>query len=275
MTLEQEEKYCHYALAVVLLMFFLLFCFSTTKRAKGQDATNADLDLPVLPPTYRSPEETALQLIPDVAPPLQPVEDEDPEDAEPVIFYGEEIHSENDTIYYVLDMSCSMGWDEQSYETYDGQIHTGPRVDRAKAELERSIRGLSPNIRFGILVYTCALFGWGDGYVLREATNDNKASALSWLALHNPQGGTASGPAVGFALSCNTEIMSVVLLTDGAPNCGVNDFYPVVPQHREMIRSNNTRGAIINVFGVAAGYEQRTFCQQVAADSGGTYVELP
>ena len=42
-----------------------------------------------------------------------------------------------------------------------------------------------------------------------------------------------------------------------------------------MIRSANRQGAVINVFGIAATGAQRRFCQQVAADSGGSYIDVP
>jgi Mg-chelatase subunit ChlD len=67
------------------------------------------------------------------------------------------------------------------------------------------------------------------------------------------------------------ENRSVVLLTDGAPNCGASD----IDGHRRMIRAHNTQGATINVFGIAASGTYRSFCQNVATDSGGSYFDVP
>ena len=45
--------------------------------------------------------------------------------------------------------------------------------------------------------------------------------------------------------------------------------------HRSMIRGNNSQGATVNVFGIAASGSYRAFCQGVARDNGGAYVDVP
>ena len=65
--------------------------------------------------------------------------------------------------------------------------------------------------------------------------------------------------------------MSVVLLTDGSPNCGASGM----TGHRSMIANANTQGATVNVFGIAATGRYRGFCQGVASDSGGSYFDVP
>ena len=113
---------------------------SSTGAPSGPGAAGmpTDLDLPMEKPAYTGepvPEE----------PPEEP-DIEDPSDEPPPTIYGEEIDSENDTIFYVLDISGSMGWDSQSYTTVDGTSARGPRIDRAKAELTRSIMALSASL---------------------------------------------------------------------------------------------------------------------------------
>jgi uncharacterized protein YbbK (DUF523 family) len=83
-------------------------------------------------------------------------------------------------------------------------------------------------------------------------------------------GASGTGPATSLALMAR-ENRAVVLLTDGSPNCGATD----IEGHRRMIRSNNTQGATINVFGIAASGTYRQFCQAVASDSGGSYFDVP
>ena len=79
-------------------------------------------------------------------------------------------------------------------------------------------------------------------------------------------------PAAATALAlAEKSNMTVVLLTDGAPNCGANG----ASGHRRMISSANTQGASINVFGIAASGSYRAFCQGVAGDSGGSYFDVP
>jgi len=219
----------------------------------------SELDLPMGPPSAP------------VVPPAQVPEeddDDDPRDTPPPTIYGEEIDTENDTIYYVLDISCSMGWDSQSYTTLDGRTRRGPRIDRAKAELARSIMGLSDNFMFNVIAYDCGTRQWQRSMV--EADDGNKQSAITWSMALSPTGATGTGPATALALG-EKENMTVVLLTDGAPNCGANG----ANGHRSMISSANSQGASINVFGIAASGSYRAFCQAVAGDSGGSYFDVP
>jgi hypothetical protein len=215
--------------------------------------------------------------------PIVPDDDDgdDPRDTPPPTFYGEEIDSENDTIFYVIDTSCSMGWDPASYTTADGGNAYGPRIDRAKAELVRSITGLSDNFRFNIINFDCGMGRWRNDMV--AATDANKQSAIGWVMSLQPGGATGTGPATAAALSDHDNKM-VVLLTDGAPNCGVPDpnsgFWDSADDggpsaHRRVIRDANTQGAVINVFGIAASGSYRAFCQGVASDAGGSYFDIP
>lgn len=227
--------------------------------AAGTGAPQSELDLPLGPPSA-----------PTVPPAQVPEEDddEDPRDTPPPTIYGEEIDSETDTIYYVLDISCSMDWDSQSYTTLDGQTRRGVRLDRAKAELTRSIMGLSDNFKFNVIAYDCGSRQWQRS--MQEADDGNKQSAISWTMGLRATGATGTGPATALALA-EKDNMSVVLLTDGAPNCGANG----PSGHRSMIRAANSQGASINVFGIAASGSYRAFCQGVAGDSGGSYFDVP
>ena len=228
--------------------------------APGAGQTPSDLDLPLSQPQYEG------EPIPET-PPEDP-DTEDPSDDPPPVIYGEEIPSENSTIFYVLDVSCSMDWDSQSYTSLDGQSRRGPRIDRAKVELQRSVMGLSRNFKFNIIAFDCGMRQWSRG--MQEANDSNKQSALGWINSLRPTGATGTGPATAAALG-DKDNMAVVLLTDGAPNCGANGSNG----HRSMIRGANTQGATINVFGIAASGSYRSFCQGVASDSGGNYIDVP
>jgi hypothetical protein len=262
---------CTVLLSTFLLAASSLACAQSTGGMGGGMGTGAPgvpgggptpqstLDLPMAPPTA-----------PVVPTPVVPDEDddEDPRDTPPPTIYGEEIDSENDTIYYVIDISYSMTIDRQAYTTPDAVVRRGARIDRAKAELTRSIQGLSDNFMFNIVSYDCATTTWQGQ--MQAATDANKNAATAWVNALLPRGATGTGPAVSLALS-ERENMAVVLLTDGAPNCGASG----VDGHRNMIASANTQGATINVFGIAATGRYRAFCQGVAADSGGSYFDVP
>lgn len=246
------------------------------------NADVSDLDLPVVDPRLQIVDTTGKGRVDPVAPtPLPNVED--PRDIPLPSIYGEEIPVESDSLYYVIDISGSMDADEQPYITVDGNKAVGKRIDRAKAELTRSIYGLSENFSFNVIAFDCSMFMWRQQ--LQKATAENKQLAVSWVMALVPTGSTGTGPAVSLALADKIN-RTVVLITDGAPNCGVpafSSFYttgsydPFVTahQHRIMIQNQNTSHARINVFGIAASGIYRSFCQNVASDSGGSYIDVP
>ena len=209
----------------------------------------------------------------------EPVETgDDPRDTPPPVFYGEEIVGEIDTIYYVVDASGSMGSDGWSlpgqpgvhtrqYIGLDGNITRGNRWDRARTEAVRSIRGLSENFKFGILIYNCSTVVWKNE--LQSATDANKQAVEAWLMKQHSYGLTGTGPATVAGLTAAPD--TVVLLTDGMPNCGA----PGMSGHRRMIVSHNFRLTPIHVFGIQATDHYRAFCQGVAVDSGGSYTDIP
>lgn len=240
----------------------------------GTGISTTDLDLPLEKPVYVNPNPTPEDPTPDDG------DTDDPRDEPPPVLYGEEIDTETDTIVYVIDISGSMDWDTQSYTTLDGRTARGTRMERAKVELCRSVLGLSRNFSFTMIAYDCGTRMWSRE--LKEANDANKSAAIAWINALRPTGATGTGPAVALGLSIR-ENKSLVLLTDGAPNCGVpedNDWYNwsesrVIAAHRRMIANANTQRATINVFGIAASGTYRTFCQNVASDAGGSYFDVP
>ncbi|RMG18180.1 MAG: VWA domain-containing protein [Planctomycetota bacterium] len=230
----------------------------------SQPNADKDMDLPIAPAKITDPNAFTPPT------PIEPDDDDgdDPRDTPPPTLYGEELDSENDTIFYVIDQSCSMGWDVQSYTTPDGRTASGPRMARAKAELTRSISGLSDNFKFNIIAFDCGSRQWSQD--MKVADDGNKQSAIAWVNSLQPTGATGTGPATARALG-DKDNMMVVLLTDGAPNCGASGM----SGHRRVIRNANTQGATINVFGIAASGSYRAFCQGVASDAGGNYFDVP
>lgn len=224
------------------------------------DVSNSDLDLPVTPPVYNPlPTQTPRPLPTRVGPPPEPP----PRDlGPPPMFYGEYLDSEDDTVVYVIDVSGSMNTDD------NGRVSrlTPSKLDRVKVELVKAIQSLPPNFEFNIIAYNCSTQAWSNS--LQEATTPNKTSAIEWAQALQASGATGTGPATALALAIGKRY--VILLTDGAPNCGAQGF----AGHRDMIRLANQKGATIDVFGVQTYGRTRRFCQQVAGDSGGRYIEV-
>lgn len=230
--------------AAWLALWFVFLQVDSGLGLRGQP----DLDLPILPAAYD----------PRLQPPAPAPTDDgtgDPRDEPLPVFYGEEITTEGGSLIYVLDFSGSMSY--------------GTRLATVKDQFRRSVSQLPPTFRLNVVLYDCSLLQWAPS--AREATLENKADAIAWVeGLEPVGGGTATGPAVALALA-EKENLSVVLLTDGDPNCGV-DYNG---GHRRMIRDANTQGASITVFGIDAWGDYRGFCQDVAADSGGSYFDVP
>lgn len=234
--------------AWLLVMSAIAYLLVAYSPAIGQELPRQpDLDLPVLPEGYAPGAPGAL------IPPDEPEDSDDPRDEPPPVFYGEEIEGTGDSLVYVIDFSCSM--------------NVEGREEKAEAEFERSVSGLAPSMRFGVVLYSCQLLCWP----MEQATPAAKAGAIAFVKGWGPNSGTATGPAVAQGLELDRECTTLVLLTDGEPNCGADG----TDGHRTMIRSANAQGAAVNVFGIAASGTWRAFCQDVARDSGGTYVDVP
>lgn len=215
-----------------------------------------DLDLPVDKPGPRvSPK-------PVVAPDPEPEQ----ADEKPPTIYGSETPSGSRSIFFVLDISGSMGLDLDS-EWLD-------RLGRAKRELTRAIQTLPPAWSFGVIAYDCDVYAWRD--TLTAADKANKDSACAWVSGLKPQGATGTGLAVGTALARARDNMLVILLTDGDPNCNSMTMNGNVPAeiHRQDIKTANVQRASINVFGIDAVGVFKDFCVNVASDNNGVFVAV-
>lgn len=259
------------------------------QMADGYQAYATDrsgLDLPVSIPQY-SPKPVPHKIVglarPDLrAPtdlppgtkPTQPADD--PRDEPPPVFFGEEIEGDGSSVIYVIDNSGSMSLSVEPFQDENGQIvSTGNRLDRAKMELRRSISSLPENFFFNVIFYDeCTMHCWPGK---QQATAANKATAFAWIASVQPDGWTNSGMAVAEALRDKANT-SVVLLSDGSPNfldCGMV-YVGTFQQHQDLIRNSNSQRATVNAFGIGLSSDRdaRSFMQTVAAENGGSYVEI-
>jgi hypothetical protein len=196
-------------------------------------------------------------------------EQEDPidEDDDPQ-FYDEDIPTQDDSIIYVLDISGSMDWGNQSFTGLDGQPTSGTLLDRAKVELIRSIQALSDNFLFNVFAFDCDIQRWSAAR--QRAVPAAKASACGWVSSRRAMGATGTAPAVSAALA-DRDNHTVVLLTDGAPNCIGDDWSATVDDHRRMIKQANLQQASIHCFGIGAYGVFEQFLRNVASDNNGRY----
>jgi hypothetical protein len=232
------------------------------------------MDLPMAPARYQDP---TVAPPPPIQPPTETPDDDDgddPRDTPPPVFFGEEIDVESDSIIYVVDHSGSMSLQAESFEV-NGQVQSGNRLDRAKAELKSSIANLPETFFFNVIFYDeCVTQCWSKK---QQASNANKQNAFAWIDSIQPDGWTNTGLATQTALADKTNKM-VVLLSDGAPNfidCAMNYVGSFVT-HQDMIKNENTQQATVNTFGIgiSSDNDARAFMQKVASDNGGQFTEI-
>jgi len=226
------------------------------------------IDLPMDKPDLKTPISQKQSPSPTPSPSASPGDIDKPN------IYGHDLDSKNKTIFYVIDISGSMGWDMGQYTTPDGKTKTGNRLDRAKSELSKSVMSLPGDFKFNMLAFDCSVFTWMPTMV--PADDADKQAAMGWINALQPEDATGTGPAVAAALSDKSNFL-VVLLTDGAPNCGAGDESggsSCIAAHRAMIKQNNTAPAVINVFAIGATDEFEAFCQGVASDNNGTCTDV-
>jgi hypothetical protein len=254
---------------------------SDAYQVRGIDRSG--LDLPVTVPVYASKGQTTKLVglappdlrMPTALPEGTPPAD-DPRDEPPPVFFGEEIDADTNSVIYVIDNSGSMSLTVEPFQDEGGNVvSAGNRLDRAKTELRRSIATLPESFYFNVIFYDeCTMACWPSK---KQATAANKASAFSWISTVQPDGWTNTGLAVAEALR-DKQNTSVVLLSDGSPNfldCGMV-YVGTFEQHRDLIRNSNSQGATVNAFGIglSADRDARSFMQAVAAENGGSYVEI-
>lgn len=195
------------------------------------------------------------------------IPDPPPEEGDGPTLYDEELPTESESIIYVIDISGSMDWGNSSYTGLDGNPTSGTPLMRAKVELIRSINALTEDYDFNIIAFDCYMLRWKGAR--QKATAGNKAQAAQWVNGLRAQGATGTGPAGALGLA-EKDNKTVVILTDGAPNCGASGF----SGHTNMITSANTQGAKVHTFGIGASGSFEQFLRDVAQRNGGRYYPI-
>jgi hypothetical protein len=228
---------------------------------------------------------------PEYKPPAAPPESKD---AKGTTFYGIPIVSKR--VVFIIDRSGSM--EEPSDWKPEGTIGTGGgpvdndkpegtrKIDIAKFELRRAVRGLPEDTLFTIVAFSDGVLYWKE--TLEPANKKNKEDALGWVAKMDPSGGTNSHDALqaGFGVKGPPRDReksaggdTIYFMSDGRPSVGpTTDTAQIRGKVKEW---NETRK--IKIHGIAVGKEdlQRTeggggvdpdFIKGLAEDSGGSFV---
>jgi hypothetical protein len=173
-------------------------------------------------------------------------------------FLGLSIRSRH--VAFVLDGSGSMAAIERSGRT---------RWAAVVAELEKALEGLA-----GAHVNLAVFHDQVEAALPRSLPLDaaRRETLLRFVRARVPRGKTALYDGVAWGLS-DPEVDTVVVLSDGAPSAG--QFFTKTDLLAEIRRANRYRHARIDVVAVGADDVARRWrdaLQEVARDSGGTYV---
>ncbi|MCC6573977.1 MAG: putative Ig domain-containing protein [Planctomycetes bacterium] len=175
--------------------------------------------------------------------------------ADIVLHYGAPV---NNRAVFIADKSGSMGGANTA------------RYNTLKQELVTNILAMEPTDQFDIVPYSSAVvMMWGE---LRYATPANKAEALAFVEGSGifPNGSTATYPALNFVLNrYPTNLLSLFLITDGAPTVGGTDV--------EIVRDTpawfaNYPSCDFTAVGVRAIGTFEQFLMQLTAELQGLYI---
>ncbi len=163
-------------------------------------------------------------------------------------------------VVYVLDISGSMV----------------SRISRADSEIRKALAGLRPDETFDIIAFNSDVQPFNTE--LSPATPSMVRQASVFLSTLQVTDGTNLEGAMIAALAL-PDVNEVVLLTDGVPTIGEQDFGTLA---RLIRRRNRTRARISTVGmvgrnpdGTDDSFEAAHLLQQIAADSGGASKIVP
>jgi hypothetical protein len=203
-------------------------------------------------------------------------------------FYG--IETRSNRIVFVLDRSHSM----RLPVPFKGPV-TGPKGDEsvpgktklevAKNQLERTIRKLAPDVKFGVIFFGAKFRTLRDPPALLQATQENKRTAVEWFAALEPEGSTPTFAALAEALKyarvgggkSSTDPAgadTIFLLSDGAPTGpGGADLLLGPELDAEIGRfldANRELKCVVHTIGVGPDHN-RELMMRLARETGGTY----
>ncbi|MEM7164450.1 MAG: hypothetical protein AAF581_03245 [Planctomycetota bacterium] len=183
-------------------------------------------------------------------------DDEDENDPESIIFYGQEY--EADAFFWCVDRSCSMAWGN------------GPPIVVLKAELQNAVSSLSKQAEFGMVNFSSGFQKYQPMPV--KATPAQKANAVGWINALTADGATCLGDAgvacVEIANACRKRNKRMICMADGGANCpGCGSEVP------QITNANWQRIPIDTVF-VGSDGNGIACMQQLAAANGGSFAQI-
>ncbi|QDU67025.1 HEAT repeat domain-containing protein [Engelhardtia mirabilis] len=220
---------------------------------------------------------------------------------EEVSYHG--VSTPSRRILFVLDVSGSMDnlvTDRERFKAED--YRSWSRMDVVRRELQRAVEGLADYVEFNVVAFASevdpwrskpvkanvlqkrAAIDWLDGLETIGGNEDQDLAAVGLTGSANLEAGkTNSHLAMMYALGVMDErgrrlkadeyaleVDTIFFLSDGDPSVG--EFVDPDDILREVREANELRKIVIHTF--ALGHFRKTFMERLAAESGGTFVDL-
>jgi HEAT repeat protein len=192
-------------------------------------------------------------------------------------FYG--LRVESDRVLFVVDVSLSMEEPATKSKT-DPAPEPGAKalrkIDVAKSELGRVIRGLPDGTRFGLVFFSIKPEIWPEGLV--PMNNENRKKAIAWVEALQTHFATNIYDAMEAAFQIggpNSPVKAsappdtIFLVSDGAPTAGKFLKPDTIREH--VRRWNKGRNVKVHVIGVGGDHDV-VFCRNLAEENGGFYI---
>lgn len=202
-----------------------------------------------------------------------------------VDLFGREIACSR--VVFVLDVSASMkAVDDPNLEVptdgktkgkaAPGTADAGPdprsRIERAKRELVKVLKGLPKTTKVNLIAYSSDTHYWREGPppVLHALTDPVREEAIEWVEALKARGATATDD--GLARAFDVEgARCIYLLSDGVPSRG-RDRIPTKTILDLIHDRNSVRKLHVHTLGFVGA--DREFMQAVAKAGGGEYSDI-
>jgi CTP:molybdopterin cytidylyltransferase MocA len=202
-------------------------------------------------------------------------------------FYG--IATRSNRIVFVFDRSYSMRLPVPQKGPVTGKRDEGlqgkTKFEVARSQLERSIRGLQPDVKFGVVFYGAKVQDWQEPPQLAAATAENKQRAIAWFSNFDPEGSTPIFEALHEALryakvgggksaTDPAGADTLFLLSDGAPTRPGTEELLLGAELEAAIKAfldaNREFRCVVHTIGVGPDHN-RDLMARLARETGGTY----
>jgi len=203
-------------------------------------------------------------------------------------FYG--IETRSNRIVFVLDRSHSMrlpvpAKGPVSGRKRDERVPGKTKLEVAKNQLERTIRKLAPDVKFGVIFFGGNVEVWQKPPGLMPANAQNKKDAIEWFTALEPEGSTPTFDALAEALAYArvgggksatdpAGADTIFLLSDGAPTAPGGGALLLGDDLEKAISAfldaNRDFKCVVHTIGVGPDHN-RALMERLARETGGTY----